>query len=159
MAATMHATQSRLAVASAVPARMIWRPRAALRLSAAAQSSNVVLVPQKQPAKLQLSRRILLGAASLVPVLSTINPADAAVATEFKTFLGYSQAPDLYLGYGQAQDAAPLYKFEYPADWVTATPTKTEKSTMGMDGMVVNPRSKKELAYVVALGGMLRSSK
>jgi hypothetical protein len=27
---------------------------------------------------------------------------------------GYSQQPDLYLGYGQPQDAPPLYTFEYP---------------------------------------------
>lgn len=46
--------------------------------------------------------------------------------------VGYSQAPDLYMGYGQAKDAPAMYTFEYPADWEEDTPTKTEKSTMSV---------------------------
>lgn len=98
-----------------------------------------------------LRRDLLIGTAML-PVLAHVQPSKATTQG-FKKFLGYSQAPDLYLGYGQAKDAAPMYSFEYPADWEEETPTKTEKSTMGMDGRVIAPRTRKEMAYVVALGG------
>lgn len=106
-------------------------------------------------ARASASRRAILTVPVLLPLL------DAARAhagdSDYKKFLGYSAAPDLYLGYGQKNDNRvadpPLYSFEYPADWTEEIPTKTEKSTMGMDGRVMHPSTRKELAYVVALGG------
>lgn len=74
------------------------------------------------------------------------------------TFLGYSLQPDLYLGQGYQlamnYKDAPKYKFEYPSDWEESPVSKTDKSTMGMDGMVVDPASRgRTKAFVVALGG------
>jgi hypothetical protein len=46
-----------------------------------------------------------------------------------------------------------MYSFEYPASWEEQAVTKTDKSTMGMDGMVKHPKTRKEQAYVIALGG------
>eukprot|EP00882_Tetradesmus_deserticola_P006473 GHRQ01006811.1.p2 GENE.GHRQ01006811.1~~GHRQ01006811.1.p2 ORF type:complete len:229 (+),score=54.83 GHRQ01006811.1:261-947(+) len=106
-------------------------------------------------ARASATRRALLTVPICLPLM------DAAWAhaggADFKKFLGYSAAPDLYLGYGQKTDSRvadpPLYSFEYPADWTEEIPTKTAKSTMGMDGLVMHPKTRKELAYVVALGG------
>lgn len=98
------------------------------------------------------SRRSLMLGTAMLPLVGGTAPAKAQ-ENGYKTYLGYSQAPDLYLGYGQAQDAAARYTFEYPADWEEEIPTKTEKSTMGMDGRVIHPRTRKEMAYVIALGG------
>ncbi|KAF8073086.1 thylakoid lumenal protein [Scenedesmus sp. PABB004] len=122
-------------------------PRRPLVLRVSATSSR------DQPGS--LSRRGVLAAPVVLwPLVAGVSarPVRAAEAG-YKTFLGYSQAPDLYMGYGQAQDAPPLYSFDYPANWEVDIPTKTEKSTMGMDGRVVHPETRKELAYVVALGG------
>lgn len=41
--------------------------------------------------------------------------------------------------------ATPLqnrYTFEYPTGWKSEVPSKVEKGTQGIDGRVVNPRSK-----------------
>lgn len=56
------------------------------------------------------------------------SPAFASVG--YEKFLGYNQQPDLYMGYGQAQDTPAQYSFEYPADWEEQAVTKTDKSTM-----------------------------
>eukprot|EP00877_Chromochloris_zofingiensis_P002546 jgi/Chrzof1/12292/Cz06g29040.t1_P19-1 len=86
-------------------------------------------------------------------IAGLLTPAQSATQG-FKTFLGYSLQPDLYMGYGASINNEPLYTFEYPASWEEMIPTKTEKSTMGMDGRVVNPTKKgKENAFVIALGG------
>jgi hypothetical protein len=101
------------------------------------------------------SRRVILTVPVLLPLWDAARV--HAGESDYKKFLGYSAAPDLYLGYGQATDNRmadpPVYSFEYPADWTEEIPTKTEKSTMGMDGRVMHPSTRKELAYVVALGG------
>jgi hypothetical protein len=57
-------------------------------------------------------------------------PSPAFGSVGYEKFLGYNQQPDLYLGYGQASEAAPQYSFEYPADWEEQAVTKTDKSTM-----------------------------
>jgi hypothetical protein len=100
------------------------------------------------------SRRTILVSVPAALVLSGISGQLPSWADgEFKTFLGYNQAPDLYLGYGASRDSPPMYSFEYPSDWEEEAVTKTDKSTMGMDGMVKHPSTRKEQAYVIALGG------
>lgn len=97
------------------------------------------------------SRRTMLVAVPAAATLILTGP--PAFAESYQQFLGYNQAPDLYLGYGAARDSPAQYSFEYPADWEEAVVTKTDKSTMGMDGMVKHPSTRKEQAYVIALGG------
>eukprot|EP00878_Enallax_costatus_P009918 GHUV01010355.1.p1 GENE.GHUV01010355.1~~GHUV01010355.1.p1 ORF type:complete len:129 (+),score=6.01 GHUV01010355.1:485-871(+) len=101
------------------------RSQACVRASAA----NEAFSNARDGAVASSSRRCLLVGTAMLPILATV-PVVTAGENGYKKFLGYSQAPDLYLGYGQAKDAAPMYSFEYPADWEEDNPTKTEKSTM-----------------------------
>ncbi|KIY97052.1 thylakoid lumen protein [Monoraphidium neglectum] len=85
-------------------------------------------------------------------------PAAAAGGTDgWAKFTGYALQPDLYLGQGYTRpmnyDNEPKYTFEYPGSWQEEPVSKTDKSTMGMDGMVRDPRSKRTKAFVVTLGG------
>ncbi|KAI8467560.1 MAG: hypothetical protein J3K34DRAFT_430131 [Monoraphidium minutum] len=47
----------------------------------------------------------------------------------------------------------PRYTFEYPVAWEEEPVSKTDKSTMGMDGLVRDPKSRRTRAFVIALGG------
>lgn len=106
------------------------------------------------------TRRAIVLAVPLVPFIAgVVKPRrasafvqDAVDSQGEKLFLGYNQQPDLYMGYGAASAQA-KYSFKYPATWVTREVSKTEKSTMGMDGRVDDPDSPKTFAYVLALGG------
>jgi len=101
-----------------------------------------------------LTRRVLFITLPMAPVLLRALKARADEPDNgFKKFVGYNMQPDLYLGYGKTMNMEPMYTFEYPAEWVEDDVTKTEKSTMGMDGRVLNPKRAKEKAFVIALGG------
>jgi len=47
----------------------------------------------------------------------------------------------------------PKYSFEYPGEYKVHKPTKTEKSTMGMDGCVIHTQDKDVKAFVISLSG------
>lgn len=125
------------------------RRAAVVRASAAPNDASSTPSPSRRAVLLAVPAGALLLQSGIV-TSGFIGPARAE---GYKTFLGYSQAPDLYLGYGAAKDSPPLYTFEYPASWEEEAPSKTTKSTMGMDGLVLHPKTRKEQAYVVALGG------
>lgn len=109
-----------------------------------------------QPAEVpKITRRVLF---ITVPVAATVWHAwSKAQAAEdgYRKFMGYNMQPDLYLGrdYGTSMNQTPQYSFEYPSEWQEDEITKTEKSTMGMDGRVMDPKHPKERAFVIALGG------
>lgn len=151
---------------------LVSRTRVGARSSCAASSSAMLhtrvqpcrayrLAPGDHAAFLQpvevpkITRRVLF---ITVPVAVTVWHAwSSAQAAEdsYRKFMGYNMQPDLYLGrdYGTSMNQSPQYSFEYPAEWEEDEITKTEKSTMGMDGRVMDPNHPKERAYVIALGG------
>ncbi|KAG2444061.1 hypothetical protein HYH02_009004 [Chlamydomonas schloesseri] len=101
---------------------------------------------------LPLGRRELLGLAAGIAASSAIAPVLPVKADgEYATFLGYATPPTSYGGYGGNAKEAPRYTFEYPAGWKEEIPSKVEKGTQGVDGRVVNPRSKDQRAFVVTL--------
>lgn len=102
---------------------------------------------------LRMSRRTLFITIPAAPVLLHALKAKADDEAAYKMFTGYNMQPDLYLGYGTSMNHIPMYTFEYPVSWEEDSVTKTEKSTMGMDGRVIHPKRAKEKAFVIALGG------
>lgn len=103
-------------------------------------------------------RDALLSIAALLsaPVLLSSEPALAvgppAETGPYTTFLGMASPPTSYGGYGGNANEAPKYSFEYPTGWKKEQPNKVEKGTQGVDGRVVNPKSKGEKAFVITLG-------
>lgn len=97
-------------------------------------------------------REILLAGttAAALPAFLVQLPAKADDAVQ--TFLGYATPPTSYGGYGGNANEQPKYTFEYPAGWKSEVPSKVEKGTQGVDGRVVNPKSKEQRAFVITLG-------
>jgi len=97
-----------------------------------------------------ISRRsLLVGALVATPLLSQ-GPSKAD--DEYSTFLGFATPPTSYGGYGGNANETPKYTFEYPTGWKSEVPSKVEKGTQGVDGRVVNPKSKDQRAFVATLG-------
>eukprot|EP00878_Enallax_costatus_P000483 GHUV01000575.1.p1 GENE.GHUV01000575.1~~GHUV01000575.1.p1 ORF type:complete len:249 (+),score=50.67 GHUV01000575.1:148-894(+) len=94
-----------------------------------------------------MARRELLAAMTLAPMLVQ----QSAEAADYATFFGYATPPTSYGGYGGNASETPRYTFEYPAGWKQEVPSKVEKGTQGIDGRVVNPRSKDQRAFVISL--------
>ncbi|GLC37070.1 hypothetical protein PLESTB_001394800 [Pleodorina starrii] len=99
----------------------------------------------------QLGRReVLMSIAGMG--LAMCAPASPAHADgEYTTFLGYATPPTSYGGYGGNAKETPRYTFEYPTGWKEEVPNKVEKGTQGIDGRVVNPRSRDQRAFVITL--------
>ncbi|MEW5317038.1 MAG: hypothetical protein WDW38_008369 [Sanguina aurantia] len=70
---------------------------------------------------------------------------------EYATFFGFATPPTSYGGYGGNADEPPKYTFEYPSGWKEEKPSKVEKGTQGVDGRVVNPKSKDQRAFLITL--------
>ncbi|GFR40577.1 hypothetical protein Agub_g1157 [Astrephomene gubernaculifera] len=118
-----------------------------------ARAAGTTCQPQVEDApSLQLDRRtMLLSIAGMgMAMCSGVSPVKAADG-EFSTFLGYDRPPTSYGGYGGNANETPRYTFEYPTAWKPDMPNKVEKGTQGIDGRVVNPRSKDQRAFVITL--------
>eukprot|EP00879_Flechtneria_rotunda_P002639 GHRR01002842.1.p1 GENE.GHRR01002842.1~~GHRR01002842.1.p1 ORF type:complete len:273 (+),score=75.84 GHRR01002842.1:66-884(+) len=103
---------------------------------------------QQQSEVPSLARRELLTAMTLAPMMLQ----QAAQAdTSYATFFGMATPPTSYGGYGGNANEQPKYSFEYPLGWKQEVPSKVEKGTQGIDGRVVNPRSKDQRAFVITL--------
>lgn len=99
------------------------------------------------------SRRDLLrtvGVGAVLPAFLTQLPVKADES--YSTFFGLASPPTSYGGYGGNANEKPKYSFEYPPDWKSEVPSKVEKGTQGIDGRVVNPKSKDQRAFVITLG-------
>eukprot|EP00775_Hariotina_reticulata_P003835 gene3835-4092_t len=70
----------------------------------------------------------------------------------YATFFGMATPPTSYGGYGGNANEQPKYTFEYPSNWKSEVPSKVEKGTQGIDGRVVNPKTKDQRAFVITLG-------
>lgn len=94
------------------------------------------------------TKRATLAALAASVILPVVGPASAV---EYKTFYGLATPPTSYGGYGGNAKEEPKYTFEYPATWKEDVPNKVEKGTQGIDGRVINPRSKNQRAFVITL--------
>ncbi|WIA39090.1 hypothetical protein OEZ86_005231 [Tetradesmus obliquus] len=92
-------------------------------------------------------REALLASIALPLLMQQSAQADA----EYNKFFGMASPPTSYGGYGGNANESPKYTFEYPAGWKQEVPSKVEKGTQGIDGRVVNPRSKDQRAFVITL--------
>ncbi|KXZ53484.1 hypothetical protein GPECTOR_7g934 [Gonium pectorale] len=118
-----------------------------LAVHASASSQQAASVPDvAQPGR----REMLLSVAGLgLAMCAPVSPVKAD--GEYATFLGYATPPTSYGGYGGNAKESPRYTFEYPSGWKEDQPNKVEKGTQGIDGRVVNPRSKDQRAFVITL--------
>mmetsp|Transcript_25172 Transcript_25172/g.63883 ORF Transcript_25172/g.63883 Transcript_25172/m.63883 type:complete len:261 (-) Transcript_25172:836-1618(-) len=145
--------------ASRVSRRLAVMPRAAVGASPAEHGPSHQHLELPPPG--HVNRRLLLamGAWLIIPVPPTqVKPARAEEAAPaevtYKTLNGYAQPPDTYLGYADRTSNIPAkYSIQYPSDWVVQIPSKTEKSTMGMDIRVHHKKNDDLEAFVIALSG------
>ncbi|KAF6256013.1 thylakoid lumen protein [Scenedesmus sp. NREL 46B-D3] len=104
--------------------------------------------PSQTDSAVTVARREALLASIALPLLMQ----QAAHAdTAYAQFFGMASPPTSYGGYGGNANESPKYTFEYPAGWKQEVPSKVEKGTQGIDGRVVNPRSKDQRAFVITL--------
>ncbi|KAI8467624.1 MAG: thylakoid lumen protein [Monoraphidium minutum] len=121
--------------------------------SLSSRARVVACAAEQQHGAPMSSRRDLMLAVSTATVLPAFLAQLPAKAEEgYKTFAGMATPPTSYGGYGGNANELPKYSFEYPAEWKSEVPSKVEKGTQGVDGRVVNPKSKEQRAFVITLG-------
>ncbi|GLI69716.1 hypothetical protein VaNZ11_014225 [Volvox africanus] len=118
----------------------------ALAIRASLQSQNA-----DEAAAAHLGRRQMLMSVAGLGLTMCTSASPVFAEGEYTTFLGYATPPTSYGGYGGNAKETPKYTFEYPTGWKEEVPNKVEKGTQGIDGRVVNPRSRDQRAFVITL--------
>ncbi|CAD7702996.1 unnamed protein product [Ostreobium quekettii] len=151
MQAALHGAPLR-ARCPAAPAR----PHASIRSQMPQDPPSSSSRPSGPPTgDLSIDRRTAflgMGAASVALAVDLAVGVPVAGAEDMETFFGYATPPTSYGGYGGNADEPPKYKFQYPASWKPQTVNKVQKGTQGIDSIIVNPRNKSSVMFVIALG-------